>query len=295
MSRFSAEVRDMSRVEGGSGGADRGSARSLDSGAASDPVRGQRIGEADMTQIHLRAEAGDYAPLVLLPGDPNRATRIAESFDGGLEGARLVNDHRGMLGYTGTYRGKPVSVQTTGMGTPSLSIVVEELLNLGVRRFVRVGTTGGIGRGIRATDLVIATSAAPVDGSTATYLHGDAFAPAADFELTRALVDAARAAGVEPHIGQVATVDVFYNPDPDYVSKWRSRNILGFEMEAAALFYLAARAAAAGHDVGAACILTVSDTLSEEESSEETYLPLDALENATDRMIAVALEAGLSI
>jgi purine-nucleoside phosphorylase len=248
-----------------------------------------------MTQIHLRAEVGDYAPLVLLPGDPNRATRIAELFDDGLQGSRLVNDHRGMLGYTGTYKGKPVSVQTSGMGTPSISIVTEELLNLGARRLVRVGTTGGIGRGVRAADLVIATAAAPVDGATATYLHGDAYAPAADFELTRALVDAARAKGVEPHIGQVATVDVFYNPDEDYVTKWRARNILGFEMEAAALFYLAARAAGAGEDVRAACILTVSDTLSEEESSEDTYLPLDALEKATDRMIEVALEAGLSI
>jgi len=248
-----------------------------------------------MTQIHLRAEVGDYAPLVLLPGDPNRSTRIAELFDGGLEQSRLVNDHRGMLGYTGTYKGKPVSVQTSGMGTPSLSIVTEELLNLGATRLLRVGTTGGIGRGVRAADLVIATAAAPVDGSTATYLHGDPYAPAADFELTRALVDAARAKGIEPHIGQVATVDVFYNADEDYVTKWRARNILGFEMEAAALFYLAARAAGAGDDVRAACILTVSDTLSEEESSEETYLPLDALEQATDRMIEVALEAGLSI
>ena len=248
-----------------------------------------------MTQIHLRAEVGDYARLVLLPGDPNRAMRIAELFDDGLAGSRLVNDHRGMLGYTGTYQGKPVSVQTSGMGTPSISIVTEELLNLGVTRLVRVGTTGGIGRGVRAADLVIATAAAPVDGATATYLHGDPYAPAADFELTRALVDAARAKGVEPHIGQVATVDVFYNPDEDYVTKWRARNILGFEMEAAALFYLAARAAGAGDDVRAGCILTVSDTLSEEESSEDTYLPLDALEKATDRMIEVALEAGLSI
>ena len=172
-----------------------------------------------MPQIHLRAEVGDYAPLVLLPGDPNRATRIAELFDGGLEASRLVNEHRGMLGYTGTYLGRPVSVQTSGMGTPSLSIIVEELLRLGARRLVRVGTTGGIGRGVRTGDLVIATAAAPVDGATRTYLHGDPYAPAADFELTRALVDAARAKGVEPHIGQIATVDVFYNPDDDYVSE----------------------------------------------------------------------------
>jgi purine-nucleoside phosphorylase len=248
-----------------------------------------------MPQIHLRAEVGDYAPLVLLPGDPNRATRIAEMFDGGLEASKLVNDHRGMLGYTGTFDSKPVSVQTSGMGTPSLSIVVEELLRLGATRLVRVGTTGGIGRGVRAADLVIATAAAPVDGSSATYLHGDPYAPAADFDLTRALVDTARAMDIHPHVGQIATVDVFYNPDDDYVSKWRARNILGLEMEAAALFYLAARATAAGDDVRAACILTVSDTLSEEETSEGTYLSLTELENATDRMITVALKAGTSL
>ena len=245
-----------------------------------------------MPQIHLRAEEGDYAPLVLLPGDPNRATRIAGHFDGGLDAARRVNEHRGLLGYTGTYKGTPVSVQTTGMGTPSLSIVVEELLRLGATRLVRVGTCGGIGPGIHTTDLVIATAAAPVDGSTRTYLHGDPYAPAADFRLTRALVDAAEAAGVTPFIGPVATVDVFYNPDEDYVTKWRARGILAFEMEAAALFLLAARAAGGGDDVRAACILTVSDTLAEEETSEQTYLPLDALEQATDRIVDIALAAG---
>ncbi len=248
-----------------------------------------------MPQIHLRAEVGDYAPLVLLPGDPNRATRIAELFDGGLAASRLVNDHRGMLGYTGTFKGTPVSVQTSGMGTPSLSIIVEELLRLGARRLIRVGTTGGIGRGVRTGDLVIATAAAPVDGATRTYLRGDPYAPAADFDLTRALVDAARVAGVQPHIGLIATVDVFYNPDEDYVTKWRARHVLGFEMEAAALFTLASRAAAAGDDVRAACILTVSDTLSEEETSEGTYLSLDDLEQATDRMIEIALAAGASL
>ena len=242
--------------------------------------------------LHIRADAEDFAPLVLLPGDPNRATRIAERFDGGLEGARLVNDHRGMLGYTGTYNGVPVSVQTSGMGTPSLSIVVEELLMLGVRRLIRVGTCGGIGRGIRTGDLVIASASAPVDGSTRTYLFGDPYAPTADFSLTRALVDSAAARGVEARVGPVATVDVFYSPDPDYVPKWRSRGILAFEMESAALFYLAARANAAGSDVRAACALTVSDVLSEEVTSEETYLSLEDLAAATETMIEVALEAG---
>ncbi|CAN5825160.1 purine-nucleoside phosphorylase [soil metagenome] len=197
-----------------------------------------------MPQIHLRAEEGDYAPLVLLPGDPNRATRVAAMLDGGLENARLVNEHRLLLGYTGTYRGVPVSVQTSGMGTPSMSIVTEELLRLGARRLIRIGTCGGIGRGIRTGDIVIATAAAPVDGSTRTYLHGEPYAPVADFELTRALVDAARGRGVQPTIGQVASVDVFYNTDTDYASRWRARGVLAFEMEAAALFFLSSRAAA---------------------------------------------------
>jgi purine-nucleoside phosphorylase len=245
-----------------------------------------------MPQIHLRAEEGDYAPLVLLPGDPNRAKRVAAMLDGGLEKARLVNEHRLMLGYTGTYRGVPVSVQASGMGTPSMAIVVEELLRLGARRLIRIGTCGGIGPGIRTGDLVVATSAAPVDGTTRTYLHGEPYAPAADFELTRALVDGARARGVQPAIGQVASVDVFYNTDSDYASRWRARGVLAFEMEAAALYYLAARAAAAGQDVRAACILTVSDVLSEDLTTEETYLPLAELEAATERMIEIALDAG---
>ncbi|MBM4407421.1 MAG: purine-nucleoside phosphorylase [Chloroflexi bacterium] len=244
-----------------------------------------------MPQIHLRAEPGDYAPIVLLPGDPNRATLVAGLFDGGLERARRVTDHRAMYGYTGTYRGVPVSVQTTGMGTPSLAIVVEELLRLGARRLVRIGTCGGIGRGIATTDLVIASAATPVDGTTRTYLHGDPYAPAADFGLVRALVDAAAARGVRHHVGAVATVDVFYNSDPDYVTTWRSRGALAFEMESSALYYLAARAWAAGQDVRAATILTVSDVLSEEITPDDSYLPLDALERATRTMIEVALDA----
>ncbi len=238
-----------------------------------------------MPQIHLRAEEGDYAPLVLLPGDPNRARRISERFDDGS--ARQVNDHRGLFGFTGTYNGVPVSVQTSGMGTPSLSIVVEELLRLGARRLIRVGTCGGIADGLQTGDLVIATAACPVDGATNTYLHGEAYAPAADFNLTRALVDAATVAGIEVQTGLVASVDVFYNTDDDYAKRWRERGVLAFEMEASALFFLAARAGAQ-----AACALTVSDVLSEEVSTEESYLPLEDLDRAIDRMITVALEAG---
>ena len=238
-----------------------------------------------MPQIHLRAEEGDYAPLVLLPGDPNRARRISERFDPGS--ARQVNDHRGLFGFTGTYHGQPVSVQTSGMGTPSISIVVEELLRLGAKRFIRVGTCGGIARGLKTGDLVIATAACPTDGATRTYLHGEAYAPAADFELTRALVDAAASAGIGVRTGLVASVDVFYNPDEDYAQRWRDRGVLAFEMEASALFFLAARGG-----VEAACALIVSDVLGDDVSSEESYLPLDELDRAIDRMIDVALEAG---
>jgi DeoD family purine-nucleoside phosphorylase len=247
-----------------------------------------------MPQIHLRAEPEDYAPVVLLPGDPNRATWIAEKFDGGPGSARQVNSHRGLLGYTGTYHGVPVSVQTTGMGAPSMAIVAEELLRLGVRRLIRVGTCGGIGRGIKTGEIVIATAATPVDGATRTYLHGDDYAPTADFGLVRALVEAAERVGQKPHVGQVATVDVFYNPDSDYFSKWRSRGVLAFEMETSVLYYLAARARAAGADIVAATILTVSDILSEEATSEESYLPLEELNRSIERTIEIALEAGTS-
>jgi Purine-nucleoside phosphorylase len=241
-----------------------------------------------MPQIHLRAEPGDYAPLVLLPGDPNRARKIAERFDGGLAGARQVNEYRGLLGWTGTYQGHPVSVQTSGMGTPSFAIVAEELLRLGVKQLIRVGTCGGIAPGLRTADLVVAISATPADGATRTYLHGDPYAPTADFALTHTLVHAAEQAGLAVRVGSVASVDVFYNTDPDYASKWRERGVLAFEMEASVLFYLAARAG-----VQAACLLTVSDVLSEEVTTEETYLSAAELDAAVERMIEVALTAAV--
>ncbi len=249
-----------------------------------------------MPQIHLRAEPGDYADLVLLPGDPGRATMIAGMLDGGLDAVRKVTEHRSLLGYTGTYNGAPVSVQTSGMGTPSFAIVMEELLNLGVTRFIRTGTCGGVASGLRTGDLVVATAAVPADGATRTYLHGDAFAPAADFELTRALVDAARSRGLEPNPGVVQSVDVFYNTDADYVTRMQSRGILAVEMEASALFYLQMRERGRGRDVRGACILTVSDTLApHDESVGADYMTLEDLEAATRKMIEVALEAGTTL
>lgn len=249
-----------------------------------------------MPLIHLRAEPDDYAPLVLLPGDPGRATMVASLFDGGLEKARLVNQHRSLLGYTGTWQGKPVSVQTSGIGTPSFSIVMEELLMLGVKRFIRTGTCGGIGRGLKTGDVVVATAAVPADGSTRTYLHGDPFAPAADFELTRALIDTARARGVEPNPGVVQSIDVFYNPDSDYASKMRGRGVVAVEMEAAALFLLAMREQGKGNDVKGGCILTVSDTLiKDDDVVGADYMALEDLEAATMKMIEIALEAGTAL
>ncbi len=166
-----------------------------------------------MTQIHLHAEAGDYAPVVLLPGDPNRATRMAARFDGGLEGSRLVNANRGLLGYSGTVDGVPVSVQTTGMGTPTTSIVVEELINLGVTTFIRVGTCGGY-HGMGLGHVVVALAAVASGGIGPILGHGESTAPTADFDVVLTLAQASRDAGLTTHIGPIVTSDVFYDPHP---------------------------------------------------------------------------------
>jgi purine-nucleoside phosphorylase len=241
-----------------------------------------------MPQIHLHAETGDYAPLVLLPGDPARATTIAGRFDGGLEGARLVNDNRGLLGYTGTVNGRPVSVQTTGMGPPSMAIVTEELLRLGARQLVRVGTTGALQADIGLGELIIATASTPTDGTTATFMGGRPYAPAANFALTHALVHAAERLGVPFRVGPIATIDVFshYHPDPNFVRPWRAAGALAVEMEASALFYLAA-----SHGVQAACLGVVVDVDTGEANQEHTYLSPAELESAVERMIDVALNA----
>jgi DeoD family purine-nucleoside phosphorylase len=241
-----------------------------------------------MPQIHLHAEPGDYAPLVLLPGDPNRATTIAARFDGGLEAAKLVNHNRLLLGYTGTFAGRPVSVQTSGMGAPSIAIVAEELLRLGAKQLVRVGTTGALQPNIHLGDLIIATASSPTDGTTQTFLQGHPYAPAADFHLTRALVAAAEKMGAPHHVGPIATIDVFshYHPDHQFVKPWRDAGVLAVEMEASALFYLAASRGAQ-----AACLGVVVDIDTGEQNQEHTYLSDEELAAAVDRMIDVALTA----
>lgn len=241
-----------------------------------------------MPQIHLHAEEGDYAPLVLLPGDPDRATTIASRFDGGLSGARLVNRNRGLLGYTGTVNGRPVSAQSTGMGPPSIAIVTEELLRLGARQLVRVGTTGALRAELKLGELVIATAASPTDGTTTTFMGGRPYAPAADFALTHALVHSAERLGVPFHVGPIATVDVFshYHPDPQFVRPWREAGALAVEMEASALFYLAA-----ARRVQAACVGVVVDIDTGDSDQEHTYLSPDELSAAVGRMIDVVLGA----
>ena len=215
-----------------------------------------------MPQIHLHAEPGDYAPVVLLPGDPNRATRIAERFDGGLAASRLVSAHRGLLGYTGTIDGVPVSVQTTMMGAPTTSIVIEELLNLGVTTLIRVGTTGGFGR-LGIGDAVVAMAAVSAAGIGAILGAGEPTAPTADVDVVDALVTASRASGLVTHVGPVVTSDVFYDPHPEGVARWGRRGYLSVEMETAAIYLLAMRERAKGRHVRAGAILTVSDVIAD--------------------------------
>ena len=255
-----------------------------------------------MPQIHLRAEPGDYAPIVLLPGDPNRATAIASLFDGGLETSRKVNDHRLLFGYTGTYDGVPVSVQTTGIGAPAAAIVVEELLRLGARRLVRVGTCGGFGA-LDTGDVVVALAAASASGIGAVLGGGEPTAPTADIEVSLALAKASRAAGLTTHLGPVVTSDVFYDPHPDGVIRWGRRGYLAAEMETAALFLLAMRERGKGRPVRAGTILTVSDVIRDPSAPDTRMLgdeawyrlPEDELIARIDLTIGAALTAAAAL
>ncbi len=255
-----------------------------------------------MAQIHLHAEPDDYAPVVLLPGDPNRATRMAARFDGGLEGSMLVNANRGLLGYGGTVDGVPVSVQTTGMGTPTTSIVVEELINLGVTTFIRVGTCGGY-HGMGLGHVVVALAAVASGGIGPILGEGEATAPTADFDVVLTLAQASRDAGLTTHIGPIVTSDVFYDPHPAGGGRWGARGYLAAEMESAALFLLAMRERGKGRPVRAGTILTVSDViLDTSEASASTpaahgweRLPEDELQVRIDLTIGAALAAAATL
>jgi len=255
-----------------------------------------------MPQIHLHAEPGDYAPVVLLPGDPNRATRIAARFDGGLEASRLVTSHRGLLGYTGTVDGVPVSVQTTMMGTPTTTIVMEELLMLDVTTFIRVGTCGGF-KGLGIGDAVVALAAVPNTGIAGPLGGGEPTAPTADFEVVTALRDAAIASGLTAHVGPVVTSDVFYDPHPESVLRWGRRGYLAVEMETAAVYLLAMRERAKGRRVRAGCLLTVSDILRDPNDPEDRIEggaiayrpPEDEVTRRVDLTIGAAMAAAAAL
>ncbi len=228
--------------------------------------------------IHVRAEPGEYAEACLLPGDPLRAKYIAENF---LESADQRNSERGMLGFTGTYRGRPVSVQATGMGCPSAGIVIEELVQLGVRRLLRIGTCGGLQPDLRFGDLIVAISAVPADSTATHYVGGEPHAPTADWELVHAAVHAAKQLDRRIRVGPVVSSDIFYDPDPERARRWSQRGILGVEMEAAVLFTLGAL-----RRVQAGCLLTVSDVIVESEFARISDADLRA---AVDGMTELAL------
>jgi len=227
--------------------------------------------------IHLRATPGDYAPAVLCPGDPRRATYIAETFFDA--GARLVNEERGMLGYTGTFEGAPLSVQSTGMGCPSAGIVYEELVQLGARRLVRVGTCGAIAPGLAMADTVIGISASAVD-TTALQYAGMTHAPTATFALAEAAARLSREAGATVHVGPIISSALFYDPDAANVTRWQRLGHLGIEMEAAMLYTVAAV-----HGVESLAMMTVSDLVS---ATESVRISDDELRRGVDAMMRIA-------
>jgi len=228
--------------------------------------------------IHLRAEQGEYADAVLLPGDPLRAKYIAETY---LDDVEQVNGERGLLGFTGAYEGKPVSVQGTGMGCPGATIVFEELIQLGCKKLMRVGTCGGLQAHHALGDLIVALTAVPADGTARHYVGGEPHCPTADWELVHGAVHAAKEIGQPIHVGPIVSSDVFYNPDGGQYQRWSDRGILAVEMEAAVLFTLGAL-----RKVHAGCLLTVSDIVVE---GEFTRISDDELRAAVDRMTRVGL------
>jgi DeoD family purine-nucleoside phosphorylase len=227
--------------------------------------------------IHLRADPGDYAEACLLPGDPLRAQYIAETF---FSEPRQVNGERGMLGFTGAFNGRHVSVQASGMGCPSAAIVIEELAMLGVKRIVRVGTCGGLQPDMKLGDLIVAISAVASD-STAAHLVPEPHTPTADWGLVHSTVHAAKELGKPVRVGPIVSTDLFYNPDDGQYARWSARGILAVEMEAAVLFTLGAL-----KGVRAGCLLTVSDVVVE---GEFVRISDDEMRAAVDQMTELAL------
>lgn len=231
--------------------------------------------------IHLAAEPGQIAPHVLMPGDPLRARWIAQTF---LEDATCYNEVRGMYGYTGTWRGERVSVQGSGMGLPSLSIYANELLKeYDVRTIVRVGSCGALVDDLAVRDLVIASGACTDSSMNRIRFEGLDYAPVADYGLLRAAHDAALAHHYveRTRVGLVFSSDSFYSPRPELLSRMVDYGVLAVEMEASALYTLAAQ-----HQARALAICTVSDHV---VTGEQT----SAVERETTfgHMVEIALEA----
>ena len=233
-----------------------------------------------MTTPHNSAKPGDYAEAVLLPGDPLRARWVAETF---LKDAKLVNEVRNCLGYTGTWNGRRVSVQATGMGQPSLSIYVHELINVyGARTLIRIGTCGGLHEKVAVRDLILA-QAATTDSTIVKDGFGPfSFAPIADFDLLRSAAGKAEARGMTYHVGNMLSSDIFYHVEPGMAGYGRlpQHGVIGVEMESAALYTLAARFGAR-----ALTVCTMTDSLVTEESMSAA----DRQSSLRD-MVALALD-----
>jgi purine-nucleoside phosphorylase len=204
--------------------------------------------------IHIGAKPGEIAEAVLLPGDPLRAQFVAERY---LSQAACHSRVRGMLGFTGLYKGRRVSVQGTGMGIPSVSIYAHELIaEYGARRLIRIGTCGALQEGIHLGDVLLALAASTDSAINRLRFGGADFAPAASFELLLRAYEIARARGIPVRVGTVLTGDTFYVDDPDFWKLWARYGVLAAEMETAALYTIAA-----GFGVQALSILTASDSL----------------------------------
>lgn len=232
--------------------------------------------------IHIGAAPGEIAQTVLLPGDPYRAKWAAERF---LQGPTLVNDVRGMLGFTGTWRGEQVTIQGSGMGMPSLSIYTNELIrDYGVKTLIRIGSCGAMQEKVQIRDIILAMTASTVSTPSRGIFKELQFAPCADWSLLRAAVAASETRGVPTHVGGIYSSDVFYDERPDLNEQMIRHGILGVEMEAAELYTLAAR-----YGVRALAVLTVSDHLIRHEA-----LASSERETSFGDMVEIALEAAFA-